>query len=263
MTMAKTDTVSPKRHLLQRVYGKVATTFRRSVGELERTRVNAPAAEKEVVKAEEAILGVMQSALAATGQPVVVMRAETDTPEAPAPKGPYWLVQPLANRRNALYARQPLTASIAFIEADGTCSIGAVYFPIEDVCAIAERGLGFMAPDRARCGNRADIAHTLALLPWKTKDVVEMNLLKTLDDATVHTRKTGNTLADVVDVATGRADMAMATHANKLEVLLANLIMAESAGFASDMEGKPLHPASTTVLTANPRLHAKVVALLK
>ena len=114
-----------------------------------------------------------------------------------------------------------------------------------------------------RCGNRIELDDTLAMVPWKTVDVVEMGLLKALDDANIHTRKSGNTMADILDVASGKADMAIATRVTRLEALLTNLIMAESAGFASDMKGKALGPASTTLIAANPKLHSKVVALLK
>jgi len=39
--------------------------------------------------------------------------------------------------------------------------------------------------------------------------------------------------------------------------------MAESAGFASDLQGKPLGPTSTKFIISNPKLHAQIVRELE
>ena len=249
---------SPKRSHLLKVYGKLAGAYRRHIGELSRTRSSASAAVRVLAKANEDFERVLMENLGVTGLPVVGV-------DAPAPAGAHWLIVPLTSQRNALYARDPICAGVAFIEKDGTCPIGVIYFPQDDMCVIAEAGHGVVAEPlgRLRSATRTELDDTLALVPWKTADVVEMDLLKVLDAQSIHTRKTGNTLADVFDVACGRADMAIATRVNRLESYLANLIMAESAGFASDMKGKPLGPDSTTLVIANPKLHSKVVGLLK
>ena len=256
--MAKVTTApNPKRTVLLKVFGKVSGGFRRHIGELSRVRVNAAAAATELAKATAGIEEILRDSLSATGLPVV-------TVEQPAPAGAHWLVAPLVSPRNALYAREPICTLVAYIEKDGTCPLGAVMSPMDDTCLLAETGLGASAEGlgRLRCGNRIELDDTLAMVPWKTADVVELKLLEKLDGLNIHTRKSGNTMADVVDVACGRADFAIATRVTKLEALLANLIMAESAGFASDMKGKPLGPDSTTMVVANPKLHGKIVKAL-
>lgn len=248
---------NPKRTVLLKVFGKVSGIFRRHMGELSRTRGSASAASAELAKATANIESVLREHLAATGLPVI-------TTGQPAPTGAHWLVEPLTGQRNALYAREPVSTLVAYIEKDGTCPLGAIMMPMEDVCMLVETGLGASAEGfgRLRCASRLELEDTLALVPWKTTDVVEMDLLKTLDKQGIHTRKTGNTMADVMDVASGKADIAIATRVTKIEALLANLILAESAGFASDVKGKPLGPDSTTLVAANPKLHGKVVKLL-
>lgn len=248
---------SAKRSHLLKVFGKVSGAFRRHLGELSRTRMNATAAARELAKANDNITSVLKENLGATGLPVVGV-------EEAVPAGAHWLIVPLASQRNALYARDPVCSAVVFVDKDGTCPIGAIFFPLEDMCLIAEATHGAVAEPvgRMRCAGRLELDDTLALLPWKTVDVIELNLLKTLDAENIHTRKSGNTLADLFDVACGRADFAIATRVNRLEALFANLLMAESAGFASDMKGKPLGPNSTTLIAANPKLHAKVVKLL-
>ncbi len=250
--------VSPKRTLLLKVFTKASGSFRRSIGELSRVRVNANGAERELAKANQNMESTLRDVLGATGLPVV-------TSDAAIPEGAYWLVAPLVSQRNALYARPETCVAVAYIEKDGTCPIGAIMMPMEDMCVIAEAGLGASAEGlgRLRCGNRVEMADTLCMLPWKTKDVVHWNLLSKLDDAKVHTRKSGNTLLDIVDVACGKADMAIGMSLTRLEVMLANLMMAESAGFASDLQGKPLGPTSTKFIISNPKLHSQIVRELE
>lgn len=250
---------NPKRTHLLKVYGKVSGAFRRHMGELSRARVNAAGAESQFSKAVADIDRVLKENLGASGLPVI-------DGSAPAPAGAHWLVAPMVSPRNALYAREEAVCTVvAFIEKDGTCPIGAIMMPMQDICMIAETGLGAVAEGlgRLRCSNRVELNDSLAALPWKTVDVVAMDLMKVLDGENIHTRKSGNTFTDVLDVACGRADMAIATRVTKLEALLSNLIMAESAGFASDVKGKALGPDSTTMVVANPKLHSKIVALLK
>jgi DNA uptake protein ComE-like DNA-binding protein len=255
--MAKSTAPSPKANLLRGTYAKVYTAFKRSVGEIGRVRGTPKSAAREVEKAQAVIASLLAGQLGRGGLPVV-------STEAPAPKGEHWLVSGISVR-NALYARDPLTVAVAYVAADGTCPIGAVYLPQEDLCIVAEAGLGVSGEGvgRLRVGGRVELDDTLAMLPWKTTDVVKMKLMDTLNKAGVHTRKSGDTLSDVVDVALGRADVAIATRATRIEALLANLILAESGGFASDIKGKPLGPDSDTLVVSNTKLHAQLVALLK
>lgn len=257
--MSKPSTpVNPKRSLLLKVFGKVGGNFRRSMGELSRARVNAAGAERERDKAIQSLETTLKEALAATSLPVVLA-------DAPAPEGAHWLIAPLVSPRNALYARAEVCTAVAYIEKDGTCPIGAIMLPMEDTCVLVETGLGASAEGlgRLRVANRLELAETLCMLPWKTNDVVHWGLMKKLDDAKVHTRKSGNTLLDIVDVACGKADMAIGMSVTRLEIMLANLMMAESAGFASDLQGKPLGPTSTKFIIANPKLHSKILRELE
>lgn len=248
---------NPKKLLLQKIYTKLEGAFNRHMGEMGRARVSATSALRGLDKMSEDIEQLIFDALSRTELPVVGVSQE-------APAGAHWLVVGLSSPRNALYGRGPVGCNIAYIEKDGTCPLGAVMLPAENLCAIAETGLGVHVEGlgRLRCGNRMELEDTLALLPWKTADVVEMDLIAKLDAEVIHTRKTGNTMADVVDVACGRADIAIGTRVNRLEALLGNLIMAESGGFASDLKGKALGPTSDTMVMANPKLHGQVVKLL-
>lgn len=254
--MAKSIAASPKANLLRSTYTKLYPAFKRCVGEIGRVRGTPKSAAREAEKAQAAIWQLLEEQLG-RGAPVVTVDME-------APKGEHWLVSGISPR-NVQYARAPMTVCAAFVAKDGTCPIGAIYMPIEELCIVAESGLGVSGEGlgRLRVGGRVDIADGLAMLPWKTTDVVKLGLMKKMNDANIHTRKSGDTMADVMDVALGSADVAIATRVNRLEALLSNLLMAETGGFASDMAGKPLGPDSETLLVGNIKVHAQVLALLK
>lgn len=246
--------VNPKANLIRTACKAVAVTFRRGFGEASRTLVHPSATVDVRNELETSVQQIIVAELGKTKLPVV--QAADATPD-----GPHWLVEPLGGQRNFLHGRLPVSTTLAYVDADGTCSIGAVYFPVEDVLVLAEKGTGAIGPERLRVSGRADLKNALLLLPVKTEDVVNLGLMDKAAKASLHTRKTGHTLFDMIDVAAGRADVAIATRVTRLEALLAGLIVAESGGAVTDITGAPVTPSSTTLLATSLKLHAPALAL--
>jgi fructose-1,6-bisphosphatase/inositol monophosphatase family enzyme len=246
---------NPKATLIRNTGKALAATFRRAFGEAGRTLVN-PAATLEVRNGLEATLGgIIVSELTKTGLPVV-------TPTDPIPEGAHWLYEALGGRRNFLHGRLPVSVQMAYVDETGTCPIGAVYFPVEDVLAIAEKGTGASGPERLRTGGRKELTDAMLLLPWNSGDCAKLRLMELADTHTLHTRKTGHTLFDAIDVAAGRADLLVATRLNRLEALLAPLILAESGAMATEIGGAPLTGQSTTLIAGNLKIQPELVKLL-
>jgi fructose-1,6-bisphosphatase/inositol monophosphatase family enzyme len=246
--------LAPKQNVIRGVCRKLAPTFRRYFGEMARVQVNPTHVEALTQEAEHSLAQTLRVELEAAGLPVVL----GDEAAAPAHG---WLAEPLAGRRNFMHARLPVSCQFAYLE-DGRCLAGAVYFPIEDVLVMAATGYGSSGPERLRVASRSELKDTLLLLPLKTIDTIELKLLEKLDVYPVHTRKTGHPLFDVIDVAAGRADAAIATRLTPLEALVAPLMMVESGGTASDLAGKaPV--AGGSLLVANPKLHQQFLQALK
>ncbi|HEX2859705.1 MAG TPA: inositol monophosphatase family protein [Alphaproteobacteria bacterium] len=255
--MAKgTITVNPKLALMRKLCAKVAPAFRRQFGEMARIQANPVHGPKLFDDTRNGIISILKEELSATGTPLVIDAEKVTLPET------CWLIEPLAGRRNFLHARQPVSVHFAYIE-NGSVLMGGVFFPAEDLLVHVAPGAGVMGPDRLRVAGRADVAHTMAMLPWKTADVVAMKLMEKLDAVEAHTRKTGHTLFDVIEVAAGRADVSIATRTTPLEALLANLLLAESAGVATDMQGAPLSTESTGIVAGNLKTQAKFLDLIK
>lgn len=247
---------NPKATLIRKVCETLAATFRRAYADAGRTLVNPPVTLGIRDSLEVSLTQLLKAELAKSGLPVVL-------PTDPVPAKAHWLVQPLDGRRNFLHGRLPVSVNIAYVLDDGRCPLGAVYFPVEDVLVLAEQGTGASGPERLRTGGRTSLTDMLLLLPLKTGDMKPLfPLLEKADDTGLHTRKTGHTLFDAIDVAAGRADAMVATRLNRLEVLLAGLILGESGAKATDLAGQPLTPSSTTLLAANLKLHPLLLAEL-
>lgn len=268
--------MNPKLNLIRSACRKLAPTFRRYYGEIGRTLVNPAAAQAITDETLTSVTSLLKSEFGKTGLPVVTTQEEI-------PNGPHWLIDPLSRPVNFAHGRLPVSVAMAYIEEDGACPVGAVYFPIEDVLVQAEIGSGASGLERFRASNRTELHDALLCLPWKTEDVLALDLLNKCENPSeaseastrspevpqsrssvvIHTRKTGDTLFDVIDVAAGRADIAIATRLTRLEALLARLILNESGAAGTDLAGTPLTAKSTTLLAAPFKLHPKALAVFK
>ncbi|PIZ30583.1 MAG: hypothetical protein COY40_04250 [Alphaproteobacteria bacterium CG_4_10_14_0_8_um_filter_53_9] len=249
--------MNPKMNLIRTACRKLAPTFRRYYGEVGRALINPVSAASIAEETFASVKQVMVSELEKAGFPIV-------TSEEPIPNGPHFLIQPLTRKVNFAHGRLPVSCAVAFVEEDGTCLVGAVYFPVEDVLVQAEVGSGAIGQERFRATTRADLNDSLLALPWSTEDLIHLNLLEKCEkNPTIHTRKTGDSLFDMIDVASGRADIAIATRLTRLEALLAKLILHESNATGTDLEGNPLTAKSTTLLAASYKLHPTALTHFK
>lgn len=250
---------SPKLTVFRMLSGKLAATARRYFGEIARAQPSPTSALTLRDDMERSLLQIIQADLARSNLPVV-------TSADPVPTGPYWLIEPLGGRRNALHARLPVSCAYAFVEGNGDCNVGGVYFPLEDVMVVAEAGAGSSGSNdtkgRFRTAGRIELTDGMLLLPWSTADVLSLKLLEKAESMSMHTRKTGHALFDVIDVAAGRADAVVATRLTRIEALLARLILGESNAAVSDLKGQPITAQSTSLVAANVKLHGKLLKLL-
>ncbi|MCP5405035.1 MAG: hypothetical protein H6922_02285 [Pseudomonadaceae bacterium] len=247
---------NPKTTLIRNACKALSPTFRRAFGEVGRTVGNPANAIALRDGLANSVLQLLKAEFGKTGLPVV-------TPQQAQPDGEHWLIESLGGSRNFLHGRLPVSVHMAYVDETGACPLGAVYFPVEDVLVLAEKGSGTIGPERLRTAARTTLEHSLFLLPLKTGDLPLLSkLLEQAEDLPLHTRKTGHTLFDAIDVAAGRADGMAATRLNRLEALLAGLILAESGAQLSQLDGAPFGAASDTLLAANLKLHPLFLAAI-
>lgn len=283
LASAKSVAVNPKLNVIRGVSAKLSATFRRYFGEMGRVQVNPAVIENFVAEAEASVRSVMVNELGKTGLPLSVFSHGTEGVWPPAPREPkegeearpltqFWAIQPLAGRRNFMHGRLPVGTIMAHVKVaeDGTCAVSTagVYFPIEDVLVIAEAGAGSQetggqnAPGRLRTAGRKELKDALLLLPWSSADAARLSLMGIAADHGLHTRKTGHTLFDVIDVAGGRADLAVLTQLSPMELQVAELLMKEAGGVLVGLNGKPAAAGTADAIIGNATLVAEFVKTL-
>jgi fructose-1,6-bisphosphatase/inositol monophosphatase family enzyme len=253
-----TVTVNPKLAVMRKVCAKEAPLMRRALGEMGRVQMNPVHAARMFDDTRAKMVAEIRELLEPTGLPVVI---DGEITPAPLPEA-CWLIEPICGKRNFLHGRAPVGMVLACIE-NGEVVAGGVYWPQDDLLVYALPGLGVMGPERLRVAGRADARDSLLMLPAKTVDVINLKLLEKGEQLGLHTRKSGTSLFDVIEVAAGRADAAIATRLTPLEALLAKLFMAESAGMVTDFTGAALSVSSSGLVASNLKLHAAYLALVK
>jgi myo-inositol-1(or 4)-monophosphatase len=173
-----------------------------------------------------------------------------------------WLARPISHPRNFLHGRDPVSCLFAYIKS-GYLQAGTAWFPMQDRMVAAAPGDGVAGPTRLRVAARTTLQDTLLLLPVKTEATLNLRLLEKSAGKNMHTRKSGNPVADAIDVAGGQADIAIATDLYPLEALLIDLFVREAGGFVSDLSGKPVTPETTDLVSANSKLHGLALKLLR
>ena len=239
---------SAKTNLIRTTCQKAAATYRRFHGTMGRLQVNPQSAADEFAKAHISLRQIVVMELKKTETPVI----EVGQP-LPA-EGSYWLVEALSGHSNFLHGRLPVSLNIGFVE-NGELSLGAVYFPAEDVLVLAQTGSGSSGPERLRVSGRTTLANAMLATPLNSADIQTYKLLDLAVAHNAHLRKTGHPLFDMIDVAAGRADATIQCRLNPLEAALGALIVLEAGGFITDLKGKPVTLQTTEIVAANGKLH--------
>lgn len=264
----KAQAKNPQLNVLIELTKKLAADYRRSLGEIARLQVNPAQAHTYMADFISRQHEFATAYFAKGKYPVYFDDADTTQREKDATPLPadekFWLMKTIGGEANFRHGREPLCFHVAFID-NGKAMCGIVYEPLTDTLYQAEYNAGASATGigRMRAGGRTELTDTMALLPQKSEDVVESNILAPLANAGAHTRKNGNNMLDIVHVAAGKADICLLTRLTPLETLLGTLFLTESGTSFSTWQGKPFNIATQRLLAANSKLHGKVLKQLR
>ncbi len=173
-----------------------------------------------------------------------------------------WVIDPLNGRMNFRHARDHFTLSLALVRNNSLIA-GAVFNPIRDDYAFAERGRGaFLNRRRLRVGRRQKRAQTLiGLWPgferWHRQELIER-----LDwfRGCAGTRQSGSQAFDLVDLAAGSLGAVVQRPLSWCAVAAGVLIAQEAGALVSADDGRSLTPDSSGLIAAHPDLHVECVA---
>ena len=236
--------MNPYLNILREFTNDLAPECRRAFGEIQRLQVTPENAEVSTAQLVDALLARLQETLETTRFSAQIMPSK-------APKDG-WMIG-FADRRNCSHGRS-MGAYVVLVEK-GVSTWGAFLDFLNSSVTWAANGEGCHGDARLRVSGRMKIADGILLLPWRTLDIINMDLMKWSAELNIHSRKTGQPTQDAMALAAGQADVLINTSLPPAEVLLFDLFIREAGGFVTDLKGQPVTPETTEIIAANSKLH--------
>ena len=180
----------------------------------------------------------------------------TDNPDA----GDLWLVDPIDGTK-AFVRRYPFFSTQIALMRHGEIILGVSSSPMFDEIAWAERGCGaWLNEERLQVGEITEMSAA----------AISAGNLKSLAAAPAWARY-GEIVAAADRIrgygdfyhyhllAAGKVDAVIESDVNILDIAALSIIVEEAGGVFTDLVGTPVGLQTTSVLAANPELHAKLL----
>lgn len=170
-----------------------------------------------------------------------------------------WIIDPLDGTNNYLHGYPYYCVSIA-LKVKDKIECGVVYDPMRQECFSAARGEGARLNDRRlRVSTKAaELHHALIGTTFSFKQVDEQGYHAQFYDAAglvAGIRKTGAAALELAYVAAGRLDGFLGIHLNPWDIAAGALLIQESGGLVSDLDGADQHLKKGHILAANPKIY--------
>ena len=183
----------------------------------------------------------------------------------PDPAKPWkWIVDPLDGTINFAHGFPFWCVSIA-LEHKGTIVVGVIHDPISGVTYSARRGGGTQ-----RNGEPVQPSRTTELrsslisagLPtgFAADAERQLALFKTFSSETHSVRRTGSTALNLALLSAGGFDVYYTTSVHPWDVAAGILLVTESGGTVTALDGSDYHLDQPTLLATNGLLHSEAVA---
>jgi myo-inositol-1(or 4)-monophosphatase len=177
-----------------------------------------------------------------------------------------WLCDPLDGTTN--YAHNyPFFAVSVGVEADGAMAAGAVFDPVREEMFAAAAGHGATLNGAAvRVSGIADIEAALLVtgFPYDVREHPERHLplFQEFLLRAQGVRRDGSAALNLCYVAMGRFDGMWEGNLSPWDVAAGSLIVREAGGVVTGYDGEPHRLEGRRIVTANPALHAKLLAVV-
>ncbi|OGE76754.1 MAG: hypothetical protein A3A83_01645 [Candidatus Doudnabacteria bacterium RIFCSPLOWO2_01_FULL_48_57] len=176
-----------------------------------------------------------------------------------------WIIDPIDGTRNFSRGIAYFCISIAYAKS-GVLSAAAVYDPMQDELFFAAKNKGaFLNGKKITVSPISSPEHALDVSDFNSSVSVAMKKkvhrfhLKT-NAWSIHK---GASALDLANTAAGRFDFAIQIGAYPWDYSAAGLILKEAGAKTTDLKGKPYRWDSKEIIAANPKLHPKILKLLK
>lgn len=173
-----------------------------------------------------------------------------------------WYVDPLDGTTNFLKTHRRWASSVAFSDADGQMQAAAVRLPLWGETYTATAGGGAWCNGTPiRATRTTAIAESLVLI-GALSGPADRVTVGALGGQALSLRVTGSTVADLVDIAAGRADAFWATIPGRWDLAAGLLLATEAGARVTDLQGRPVVGTAPTVLAAAPDVHTALLDIV-
>ncbi len=210
----------------------------------------------EVDRASEAALAAVITAR----HPDATLLAEEGSPNADATTGLVFVADPLDGTTNFLHGVPWYAVSIAAV-LDGVVVAGAIINASTGELFTATLGGGARrAGEPMRVSTTTEPSRSLIAtgFPFSRDDEIEryVPMLPRIMRATSGLRRNGAAALDLADVACGRYDAFFELRLMPWDLAAGALMVREAGGIVTTVDGAPCPVAETSILAANPAMHA-------
>ena len=174
-----------------------------------------------------------------------------------------WYVDPLDGTTNFTHGYPMFCVSIAY-ERDGEVCAGVVYAPFYDELFVAERGAGAaLNALPLRVSGVGQLADALVCTGFHPADFARNGeYFRVMSGVAQAVRRDGSAALDLAAVAAGRFDGFWEFDLSAWDVSAGALIVRESGGIVSQIDGESFHVDGRAILATNGRIHDEMVGAL-
>jgi myo-inositol-1(or 4)-monophosphatase len=176
-----------------------------------------------------------------------------------------WVIDPLDGTINYTRGIEEYAVSIALCK-NGEPILGVIYQPTLDRLVVAEKdGGAYLNGTKLTMNGESELANCLAATDTTSNlkaRSYNFELLRKVADAVRHVRIFGSTSLHLARTAQSQIDFYFKTNCNYWDVAAGILIVEESGGTVTDMEGRPFTRESATILVGAGGIHAEALRLV-
>jgi myo-inositol-1(or 4)-monophosphatase len=177
-----------------------------------------------------------------------------------------WIIDPLDGTTNFLHGFPQYAVSIALAHR-GIVTQAVVHDPGRNDLFTATRGRGaYLNETRIRVSKRTQLKTSLIGTGFPIKRFHQLDgylgMVKAMIENTAGVRRAGAASLDLAYVAAGRLDGFWELNLSPWDIAAGSLLITESGGLVSDLEGNDGYLASGHVLAGNPKVFAQMLPLL-
>lgn len=175
-----------------------------------------------------------------------------------------WVIDPLDGTHNFLHGIPVFGTSIA-LEYKNEAVLGVLYFPVQKITAIAEKGKGAYLNGRPiRVSEKKEMSHSLIIFEYAyTNRKSKVDFIGKFVHEIIDLRNFGSAIYDLLLVACGKAEGFVILSTHEWDIAAGFLLVEEAGGEITDLKGKKWNPSRDRFVVSNGKIHKMLLRFVK